>query len=73
MRDLKDEIIERQTQMIGQLTTNIIELDARLAQALMTVEALAKEKELEGQNNGDIEQPDAAGREVSDAEGVQQG
>lgn len=73
MKDLKDEIIERQTAMIGQLTTNIIELDARLGQALATVDALLKEKELEGQENGDIEQPDAAGREESDANGVQQG
>lgn len=71
MRDLKDEIIERQTTMIGQLTTNIIELDVRLGQAIATAQAL--NEELEGLKNGNIEQPDATGRETGDAEGLQQG
>lgn len=71
LKDLRDEIIERQTAMIGQLTTNVIELDARLGQALATVDAF--QKELEGLKNGDIEQPDATGRETGDAEGLQQG
>lgn len=59
MKTLEQEIIERQTAMIGQLTTNVIEMDARLQQALMTVDALATE--LEGLKNGDIEQSDSEG------------
>lgn len=71
MKDLKDEIIERQTQMIGQLTTNVIELDSRLAQAIATAQAL--NEELEGLKNGNIEQPDATGLQDGDASRVQQG
>ena len=71
MKDLRDEIIERQTTMIGQLTTNIVELDVRLAQAIATAQAL--NEELEGLKNGNIEQPDAAGLQEGDASGVQQG
>lgn len=45
MESLYKQIVERQATQIGQLTTNVMELDIRLVQALQTINALEKEKE----------------------------
>lgn len=70
MESLEKQIIDKQATIIGQLTTTVTELDIKLLQALQTINAM--EKELN--RDGDIQQnqQDDAGREVSDAERVQQ-
>lgn len=73
MNSLEQEIIKRQTNVIGGLTTNIIELEIKLAQAIATIQAMEKLKELEGLKNGDTEQSNATGPTESSTEGLQQG
>lgn len=69
MESLEQQIINKQATIIGQLTTTVTELDIKLVQALQTIHAMEKELNKDGDN----QQQDDAGREVSDAEGVQQG
>lgn len=68
MNTLEQEIIQKQTNVIGGLTSNIIELEIRLSQAIATIQAM--EKEMEGLRNGDTEQQDATGLTKGDTEGV---
>lgn len=71
MESLEQEIIKKQSNMIGQLSTAIMELEIRLSQAIATAQAL--NEELEGLKNGDTEQSNATGPTESGTEGLQQG
>ena len=68
MESLEQEIIKRQSSMIGQLSTAIMELEIKLHQAIATAQAF--QEELEGLQNGNTEQQNATGRETSPTEGV---